>query len=63
MAQTKETSKGIEYQLLTKSTGLFTARSRLCNKGQISEYEPADIKNILRKAGISIDDKPSLFTE
>jgi hypothetical protein len=63
MAQTKETSKGMEYQLLTKSTGLFTARSRLCNKGQIGMYEPADIKAILKKAGLPTDDKPSLFQE
>ncbi len=63
MAQTKETSKGIEYQLLTKSTGLFTARSRLCNKGQILEYEQPNIKAILEKAGLPTDDKPSLFQE
>lgn len=62
MATTKETSKGIDYQLLTKSTGLFTARSRLCTKGQIAVYEPADIKAILKKAGMSTEDKPSLFS-
>jgi len=60
-AMTKETSKGVEYQLLTKKTGMYQARSRLANKGQLEMYEKADIKNILKKAGRSTEDKPSLF--
>lgn len=60
-AGTKETSKGAEYYLLTKRTGLYDARSRLSNNGQLEMYETPDIKAILRKAGMSAEDKPSLF--
>ena len=58
---TKETSKGVEYQLLTKHTGLYQARSRLSNNGQLDMYEVPDIKNILKKAGLPTEDKPALF--
>jgi len=61
VAMTKETSKGIEYQLLTQKTGLYQARSRLANRGQLETYEVPDIKNILKKTGWNTDDKPSLF--
>ena len=63
MTTTSETSKGVDYRLLTKATGLFTARSRLCTRGQIETYEPADIKAILKKAGLPTEDKPSMFSE
>ena len=61
VAMTKETSKGIEYQLLTQKTGLYQARSRLANRGQLETYEVPDIKAILKKTGNSTEDKPSLF--
>ena len=60
-ANTKETSKGIEYQLLTRSTGLYTARSRLAKDGKIDIYEPPVIKDILKKAGKSTKDKEPLI--
>ena len=60
-ADTKETSKGVEYQLLTQKTGLYQARSRLAKDGKISMYEDQNIKKIMEKAGISTEDKPSLF--
>lgn len=60
-SQTKETSKGIEYQLLTKPTGLYQARTRLGKGGELDDYEKPDIKNILRKVGMSTEDKPSLI--
>lgn len=60
-AQAKETAKGVEYQLLTRRTGLYDARSRLSNKGQLDMYEVPDIKQILRKAGLPTEDKPSLY--
>jgi len=60
-AGTKETSKGVEYQLLTQKTGLYQARSRLAKDGKIDMYEEQNIKGIMKKAGILTDDKPSLL--
>lgn len=62
-AQAKETSKGVERQLLTQSTGLFTARSRLSKGGAIDQYEEMNIKKILKKAGLPHEDKPNLIKE
>jgi len=56
-AQTKETSKGIEYQLLTRATGMYQARSRLGKGGELETYEKPDIKAILAKVGFSTKDK------
>jgi hypothetical protein len=60
-ADTKETSSGIQYQLLTRKTGIYVACSRLSNMGQLDMYEVPDIKNILKKAGYDYSDKPSLM--
>lgn len=60
-AHTKETSKGIQYQLLTRKTGLYMARSRLAKSGKIETYEVPDIKAILRKAGLPTEDKEPLL--
>lgn len=57
-AQTKETSKGVEYQLLTRATGMYQARSRLGKGGELDTYENPDIKAILKKVGMKADDKP-----
>ena len=59
-ALTKETSKGIEYQLLTRATGMYQARSRLGKGGELETYEKPDIKHILAKVGMDTDDKPNL---
>ena len=56
----KEMSSGIEYRLLTKSTGTFLARSRLSADGLLDTYEKADIKHILKKAGMPYQDKEKL---
>lgn len=56
-AHTKETSNGIKYSLLTQSTGLIKARSRLASGGKLQTYEDQDIKAILKKAGFSTEDK------
>lgn len=53
----KETSSGIEYRLLTKSTGTYLARSRLAADGLLDTYERADIKHILKKVGMPYKDK------
>jgi len=56
----KETSGGVKYRLLTKNTGMYTARSRLAAGGLLETYEEPDIKNILKKAGMDTSDKPLL---
>jgi len=56
----KETSEDVNYRLLTKNTGTYTARSRLSKGGLLKTYEKPDIKEILRKAGMSTEDKPLL---
>jgi hypothetical protein len=53
----KETSAGVAYRVLTKNTGALTARSRLAKEGLLDQYEEPNIKKILRKAGLSVEDK------
>ena len=60
VASTKETSKGVDYRLLTENDGLYSARSRLKAGGLLETYETPDIKKILAKAGLATDDKPGL---
>lgn len=57
-AMTKETSSGVNYQLLTRNTGLYRARTRLGRGGLFEVYEEQNIKKLLKKAGYSTDDKP-----
>jgi len=57
----KKTSDGVKYRLLTKNTGTHAARSRLAKDGLLELYEEPDIKKILKKSGMSVEDKPSLF--
>ena len=60
VASTKETSKGIEYNVLTESEGMYSARSRLREDGLLETREKPDIKYILTKAGVSAEDKEPL---
>jgi len=57
VTMTKETSKGVEYTLLTRSTGLYRARTRLGKNGTFDTYEEPDIKRLLKKAGLNTSDK------
>jgi len=57
-ATTKETSNGVQYSLLTRSTGLYKARTRLGRGGLFETYEVQDIKALLKKAGYATEDKP-----
>jgi len=57
----KKTSKGVEYRILTESTGTYVARSRLAQGGLLETYEPADLKTILKKAKKSTEDKELLI--
>lgn len=54
----RKAGNGIDYRVLTQSTGLKTARSRLAGNGLLDTYEPADMRHILKKAGFPIDNKP-----
>ena len=52
-AETKEKSGGvISYQLLTRSTGLVKARTRI-GSGKFETYEPQDITALVKKAGLA----------
>jgi hypothetical protein len=57
---TKEKSSGTEYTLLTQSTKLHMARSRMSKNGLLQPVEKPDIKALLKKAGLSREDKPRL---
>ncbi|MFA5378327.1 MAG: AAA family ATPase [Dehalococcoidia bacterium] len=56
-AQSKETSAGANYTLLTRNTGLYKARTRLGKDGIFDTYEQQDIKMLLKKAGYDPADK------
>jgi hypothetical protein len=60
VATTKETSSGVEYQLLTQNVGKYSARSRLAAEGLFETYEEPDIKKLLAKAGLPTEDKEPL---
>lgn len=57
---TKPTPKGAEYYFATKGTSTYQARSRLGAGGLLDEFEQPDFKAILRKVGLSAEDKPAL---
>lgn len=54
----KESSDGVNYRVLTQSTGRHVARSRMARKGLLNKYEEPDMKKILRKCKMPTDDKP-----
>lgn len=56
-ATTTESSAGVKYTLLTRSTGLYVARTRLGKGGLFETYEEQNIKGLLKKAGYSTEDK------
>lgn len=53
-------ANGVNYRILTQSTGKFLARSRLAKDGLLSQFEEPDLKKILKKVGRSTEDKPLL---
>jgi len=61
VTRTQETSKGNEYQVLTQSTDVHLARSRLAADGKISQYEKPNIKYLLKKVGMDCEDKELLI--
>lgn len=54
----KDSAEGPVYRMLTRSTGTFLARSRLGRGGVLDVHEKPDIKALLKKAGLSTEDKP-----
>lgn len=58
--ETEETSNGYERKFLLEAQGKYLARSRLKGDGLLNDREPADIKALLRKIGLSDQDKPPL---
>lgn len=51
---------GVDRTMLIDSQGKYVARSRLKANGKLNAEEPPDIKALLKKAGLSWDDKPKL---
>jgi hypothetical protein len=51
---------GHNRTLLLDAQGQFIARSRLKSNGKLDNEEPADIKALLKKIGLSWEDKPRL---
>jgi len=56
-AQIKKSAAGEQYILLTKSDGIFKARTRLGKGGIFDAAEVPDIKALLKKAGYPTEDK------
>jgi len=59
---TKE-QKGIalEHHLLLRATGKFEASSQLQSSGKLHDREEPDLKKLLEKAGLPVEDKPLLW--
>jgi hypothetical protein len=51
---------GVNFRVLTQSTGKHLARSRLSKNGLLSQHEAPDLKAILKKARLNPTDKPLL---
>ena len=56
-AQSKKSAAGTTYGLLTRSDGIFKARTRLGKGGIFEAFEKPDIKALLAKAGYPTEDK------
>jgi hypothetical protein len=56
-----EKSDGSIHKIVTRESGRYIARSRLSNIGQLGEEEPANLRNILKKAGVNYEDKERLL--
>ena len=57
VTDTKESSAGLDYRLLTKSTGIYRARSRLAASYDIKMYEEPNIRKIMQKCKYDYPDK------
>jgi len=59
VADTKKTSKGVDYRLVTARTGSYLATTRI-GRGKFETYEKPDITYLLKKAGRPHADKELL---
>jgi hypothetical protein len=60
VTDTKATSKGINYRIVTARTGPYLASTRI-GRGKFDTYEKPDIGYLLKKAGLDANDKPLLI--
>ncbi len=58
---TRRTASGPEYKMVVQNDGIYPARSRIAGGGKLKPLEDPDIKGMLKKAGLSTEDKPSLI--
>jgi hypothetical protein len=56
-----EKSETSQHKIITRESGVYLARSRLSNNGQLGEEEPPHLRNILKKAGVNYKDKEKLL--
>jgi hypothetical protein len=59
MTRVTETKDGRDYEIVTQPSERFTACTRLGANGRFDAVEKADIKNLLRKAGLPCEDLPA----
>jgi hypothetical protein len=59
VTDTQETSKGVEYRLITKNNGKYQCRTRI-GRDKFNTFEKPDLKALLEKAGLPNDDLPLL---
>lgn len=59
--ESKEKSAGMEYSIRTVSGGKYLARSRLAGDGKLKKAEEANLRNIIKKAGLNYQDKDALL--
>lgn len=59
----KEGKSGVERTMLIDSQGKYIARSRLRANGKLSNTEEPNIKALLKKIGLTWEDKPKLELE
>jgi len=55
--KTKRSGGGLERSLLIEAQNEYIARSRLKSNGLLESEEPADVKALLKKIGVSCEDK------
>lgn len=53
----RKMGSGVDYRILTRSTGAHIARSRLAANDLLDTYEKPDLKEILKKCGLPTEDK------
>ena len=60
VTSTKSRAAGLQYNIITAHTGPYLASTRIGRGGIFDTYEVPNIKELLKKAKLSIEDKPLL---